>query len=104
MKNKYCTLLEFTLTKKYSLFSLIKEGLADNFGWDKVLYNLEPKKRYEVIIVGAGGHGLATAYYLSKNHNVKDIAVIEKGWLRQQRLGVEPSRHQLTPESSTNKK
>ena len=46
-----------------------------------MLYNLEPKKRYEVIIVGAGGHGLATAYYLSKNHNVKDIAVIEKGWL-----------------------
>ena len=69
------------MTKKYSLVSLIKEGLADNFGWDKVLYNLEPKKRYEVIIVGAGGHGLATAYYLSKNHNVKDIAVIEKGWL-----------------------
>ena len=43
--------------------------------------NPEPKKGYDVIIVGGGGHGLGTAYYLAKEHGVKNIAVIEKGWL-----------------------
>ena len=41
----------------------------------------EPKKTYDVIIVGGGGHGLGTAYYLAKEHGIKTIAVIEKGWL-----------------------
>ena len=41
----------------------------------------EPKKTYDVIIVGGGGHGLGTAYYLAKEHGIKNIAVIEKGWL-----------------------
>ena len=43
--------------------------------------NVKPKKAYDAIIVGGGGHGLATAYYLAKNHGVKNIAVLEKGWL-----------------------
>ena len=43
--------------------------------------NVKPKKAYDAIIVGGGGHGLATAYYLAKNHGLTDIAVLEKGWL-----------------------
>ena len=43
--------------------------------------NPEPKKNYDIIIVGGGGHGLGTAYYLAKEHKLKNIAVIEKGWL-----------------------
>ena len=43
--------------------------------------NPEPRRAYEVIIVGAGGHGLATAYYLAKNHGITDVAVLERGWL-----------------------
>jgi sarcosine oxidase, subunit beta len=43
--------------------------------------NPEPKASYDVVIVGAGGHGLATAYYLAKNHGLSNIAVLERGWL-----------------------
>jgi sarcosine oxidase subunit beta len=49
--------------------------------WEKVWRSPEPKKQYDVIIVGGGGHGLATAYYLAKEHGIKNIAVLEKGWI-----------------------
>jgi sarcosine oxidase subunit beta len=61
--------------------SIVKEAFKDNLGWQKAWSKSQPKKEYEVIIVGGGGHGLATAYYLAKNFNVTDIAVIEKGWI-----------------------
>src|SRR5256885_7096565 len=48
---------------------------------DHLWRNPEPKRSYEVVIVGAGGHGLATAYYLAKNHGITDVAVLERGWL-----------------------
>ena len=67
--------------KKYSAFSLIKESFNNHFGWEKAWKKNNLKKRYKVIIVGAGGHGLATAYYLGKNFGIRDVAVIEKGWL-----------------------
>ncbi len=67
--------------KKYSAFSLIKESFNNHLGWDKAWRKSTPKKNYKIIIVGAGGHGLATAYYLGKNFGIKDVAVIEKGWL-----------------------
>src|SRR6266480_4189280 len=48
---------------------------------DHLWRNPEPKRSYEVVIIGAGGHGLATAYYLAKNHGISDVAVLERGWL-----------------------
>ena len=69
------------MKKKYSITSLIKNSLSDNENWGKMWRNPNPKKHYDVIIVGGGGHGLGTAYYLAKHHGVKNIAVIEKGWL-----------------------
>lgn len=50
-------------------------------GWKRVWTSPTPKRKYQVIIVGAGGHGLATAYYLGRNFGITDVAVIEKGWL-----------------------
>ncbi len=65
----------------YSAYSLFREGLRQQSGWGKAWRSPKPKKHYEVIIIGAGGHGLATAYYLAKNHGVRNVAVIDKGWL-----------------------
>ncbi len=67
--------------KKYSAFALVKEAFNNHLGWGRAWRHAQPKKRYKVIIVGAGGHGLATAYYLGKNFGIRDVAVIEKGWL-----------------------
>ncbi len=69
------------MKKKYSIFSIIKNSLSNHKNWEKMWRNPDPKKSYEVIIVGGGGHGLGTAYYLAKEHGIKNIAVIEKGWL-----------------------
>ena len=69
------------MKKKYSIFNIIKNSLSDNENWKKMWRNPEPRKFYDVIIVGGGGHGLGTAYYLAKEHGLKNIAVIEKGWL-----------------------
>src|SRR5471030_3451656 len=67
--------------KNYSLWSLIQQGFNRQEGWDQAWRSPEPKSSYDVVIVGAGGHGLATAYYLAKEHGVRNIAVLEKGWL-----------------------
>ena len=69
------------MRKKYSFLSLIKNAFTNNENWQKMWESPEPKKGYDVIIVGGGGHGLGTAYYLAKEHGIKNIAVIEKGWL-----------------------
>ncbi len=50
-------------------------------GWEPAWRNAEPKRRYDAIIIGGGGHGLATAYYLAKNHQISNVAVLEKGWI-----------------------
>jgi sarcosine oxidase subunit beta len=67
--------------RHYSAFSLIREGLRGHSGWDRAWLSPQPKAAYDVVIVGAGGHGLASAYYLAKNHGITNVAVIEKGWL-----------------------
>ena len=67
--------------QRYSLFSLARHALSRHRHWRPVWRSPPLKDRYEVVIVGAGGHGLAAAYYLAKNHGITDVAVLEKGWL-----------------------
>ncbi len=67
--------------KRYSAFAIAKEAANYHQGWERAWAERPPKKEYEVIIVGAGGHGLATAFYLGKNFGITNVAVIEKGWL-----------------------
>ena len=67
--------------QKYSGFGLLKHALTYHENWQRVWRSPKPKKKYDVIIVGGGGHGLATAYYLAKEHNITNVAVIEKGYL-----------------------
>ena len=69
------------MKNKYSIFSLIKNSFTYHENWQKAWRDPEPKSSYDVVIVGGGGHGLATAYYLAKEHNLKNIAVVEKGWI-----------------------
>ncbi len=67
--------------KRYSVFAVARQALSNHQGWERAWRKAQPKKRYDVVIVGAGGHGLATAYYLGKNLGITNVAVIEKGWL-----------------------
>ncbi len=69
------------MKKDYSVWSLLKHGLTHNEGWDPAWRSPPLKPSYNAVIVGGGGHGLATAYYLAKEHGVRDIAVLEKGFL-----------------------
>ena len=66
---------------RYSIFQLARNAWSHHQGWQEAWRSPEPKRRYEVVIVGGGGHGLATAYYLAKEHGITDVAVVEKGWL-----------------------
>ncbi|MDB9827143.1 formate--tetrahydrofolate ligase [Candidatus Pelagibacter sp.] len=67
--------------QKYSIFNLIKNAFSGHQKWDLAWKDATPKKEYDVVIIGGGGHGLATAYYLAKEHNITNVAIIEKGWL-----------------------
>jgi sarcosine oxidase subunit beta len=67
--------------KRYSIFSLARNAANYHKDWGPAWRSPEPAPEYDVVIVGAGGHGLATAYYLAKNHKITNMAVIEKGWL-----------------------
>ncbi|WP_207102128.1 sarcosine oxidase subunit beta family protein [Paracoccus shandongensis] len=68
-------------SRRYSVFAIAREALRQHGGWTRAWTSPEPRDRYQVVIVGAGGHGLATAYYLGRNFGITDVAVIEKGWL-----------------------
>ncbi len=67
--------------QRYSGFGLLKHSLTHHENWQRAWRNPTPKKEYDVIIIGGGGHGLATAYYLAKEHGITNVAVIEKGYL-----------------------
>ncbi len=66
---------------RYSVFALVREAFREHRGWPRAWASPEPRGHYQVIIVGAGGHGLATAYYLGRNFGIRDVAVLDKGWL-----------------------
>jgi sarcosine oxidase subunit beta len=67
--------------KRYSAFSLLSGALSGHRRWGPAWRTPEPRRSYDVVIVGAGGHGLATAYYLARTHGVRNVAVLEKGYL-----------------------
>jgi sarcosine oxidase subunit beta len=66
---------------RFSAFNLLRQAFAGNAGWPEQWRSPEPKPAYDAVIVGAGGHGLATAYYMAAEHGQRNIAVVEKGWL-----------------------
>jgi len=65
----------------YSALSLFREGLKGHNGWSPAWRDASPKKSYDAVIIGGGGHGCATAYYLAKEHGLRNIAIVEKGWI-----------------------
>jgi sarcosine oxidase subunit beta len=75
------------LIVRYSILTVLAQALQGNTGWQPVWRDAELKPAYDVIIVGGGGHGLATAFYLAKEHGIANVAVLEKGWLGSGNVG-----------------
>src|SRR6201987_4826642 len=67
--------------QRFSGLSLLRRGLAGQRGWQPQGRRAEPKPAYDALIIGGGGHGLGTAYYLAREHRLNNIAVLEKGWI-----------------------
>ena len=66
---------------RYSAWAILKNALTGDRNWAPVWRDPAPKPAYDVIVIGGGGHGLATAYYLAKNHGIGNVAVLERGYL-----------------------
>lgn len=66
---------------RFSFFEIARNALGGNKDWQRQWANPEPKKEYDIIIIGGGGHGLGAAYYLAKEHGITNVAVLEKGWI-----------------------
>lgn len=75
------------MVKGYSIFSILRHAANPSKPWPEAWRKAEPKSNYDMIIIGGGGHGLATAYYLAKNHGVKNIAVLEKTYIGSGNVG-----------------
>jgi methylglutamate dehydrogenase subunit A len=73
--------------REYSALSLLKHALSGNRDWKPAWRKPDPKPAYDVIVIGGGGHGLSTAYYLAKEHGIANVAVVEKGWLGSGNVG-----------------
>ena len=69
------------MKNKYSIFSLARNAVTYHENWAEAWRSPEPKKKYDVIVIGGGGHGLATAYYLASQHGIRNVAVLEKNWI-----------------------
>ena len=67
--------------QRFSVFSLLRNALGYRTDWQRMWRSPEPKRRYDAVIIGGGGHGLGVACYLAKDHGIRNVAVIEKGWL-----------------------
>lgn len=67
--------------QKYSALSLVRHALSGHKNWRPAWHKASPKEGYDAIVIGGGGHGLATAYYLAKQHNIEKVAVLERGWI-----------------------
>jgi sarcosine oxidase subunit beta len=72
---------------RYSIFTLARNALSGHRSWTPQWRDAEPRQSYEVVIIGGGGHGLATAYYLAKEFGIRDVAVVEKGWIGSGNVG-----------------
>jgi len=66
---------------RYSAFTLARQALRNHRDWRPAWRHASPKKSYDAIVIGGGGHGLGTAYYLASKHGISNVAVLEKGWL-----------------------
>ncbi|MBS7807897.1 sarcosine oxidase subunit beta family protein [Variovorax sp. PCZ-1] len=67
--------------QKFSIWSLLRNAMSYHEGWQRQWRDAQPQAEYDAVVVGGGGHGLATSYYLAKEHGMRRIAVVEKGWL-----------------------
>src|SRR5918996_213631 len=72
---------------RYSLMSLVRGAAQGHRNWPRAWRDPDPKPAYEVVIIGGGGHGLSTAYYLAKEHGITNVAVVEKGYLGSGNIG-----------------
>src|SRR3546814_18513637 len=66
---------------RYSALNLVRGALCGHRQWQPAWRDKVPRTHYDIVVIGGGGHGLATAYYLAKHHGVTNVAVLERGWI-----------------------